>query len=592
MFKLVIQDDEGKTTVVPFISDEITIGRKEGNTIRLTERNVSRHHARLLRSNGAVTIEDLESYNGIKVNGARIQGKINVGEADRVQIGDYLIELKREGQDAVDALGDDAETKPIPVTTVEMEPVDPMAMTPVPESTSAPTTPEPAAAVPPRVVVLSSNFAGQEWNLDKSRLVIGRTDENDIWINHRSISRHHAELLEDDGRWSIVDLQSSNGVRVNGEDYGKVELRRGDIIDLGHVRLRFVDAGEDFVFGRDAQAVDIASGGSGRSLGLILLVALLIGGGAAAFAILSKGGDDGSSAGGTKKPVVTAKRADAAPASPNTKMDAAAETPPKVDELANFLAKAREAVDAESWVEAEKLAKKALELDGDSTEAAGIEQKALLEKAALVFYDEFRQRASAKKPDYVESVMLFNKIADESIYKARARADFDRLKSLYIQRVKDQGERLAKAEKCTALRRLAVNAGKVFADAEAEVRSIACKVTAVATNNTTTNNTTTNNTTNNNTTNNNTKEPKPINVDAVLRKARGAAMRNQWGAARNACESILKAEPGNVDARSICLLAACALKRAKSAKRHYRRLPGSRKTWAVQQCVNQGVNIE
>ena len=35
MFKLVIQDDEGKTTVVPLIRDEITIGRKEGNTIRL-----------------------------------------------------------------------------------------------------------------------------------------------------------------------------------------------------------------------------------------------------------------------------------------------------------------------------------------------------------------------------------------------------------------------------------------------------------------------------------------------------------------------------------------------------------------------------
>ena len=49
MFKLVIQDDEGKTTVVPLIRDEITIGRKEGNTIRLTERNVSRRHARIGR---------------------------------------------------------------------------------------------------------------------------------------------------------------------------------------------------------------------------------------------------------------------------------------------------------------------------------------------------------------------------------------------------------------------------------------------------------------------------------------------------------------------------------------------------------------
>ena len=46
MFKLVIEDDEGNKTVVPVIRDEITIGRKDGNTIRLTERNVSRDHAR------------------------------------------------------------------------------------------------------------------------------------------------------------------------------------------------------------------------------------------------------------------------------------------------------------------------------------------------------------------------------------------------------------------------------------------------------------------------------------------------------------------------------------------------------------------
>jgi len=37
-------------------------------------------------------------------------------------------------------------------------------------------------------------------------------------------------------------------VPVNGQDYGKVELRRGDVVDLGHVRLRFVEAGEDWDF--------------------------------------------------------------------------------------------------------------------------------------------------------------------------------------------------------------------------------------------------------------------------------------------------------------------------------------------------------
>src|SRR4029079_2540512 len=94
MYKLIIEDDEGKTTVVPLIRDEITIGRKEGNTIRLTERNVSRKHARLLKHNGSIFIEDVSSYNVIKLNGDRIDGRATVGEGDRIQIGDYQLALK------------------------------------------------------------------------------------------------------------------------------------------------------------------------------------------------------------------------------------------------------------------------------------------------------------------------------------------------------------------------------------------------------------------------------------------------------------------------------------------------------------------
>ena len=109
MFKLVIQDDEGKTTVVPLIRDEITIGRKEGNTIRLTERNVSRRHARILRSNNEVQIEDLGSYNGIRVNNARIAERVSLRISDQVQIGDYKLYLKAEGIEQVD----DARTMPI-----------------------------------------------------------------------------------------------------------------------------------------------------------------------------------------------------------------------------------------------------------------------------------------------------------------------------------------------------------------------------------------------------------------------------------------------------------------------------------------------
>src|SRR5258706_6829372 len=139
MFKLVIQDDEGKTTVVPLIRDEITIGRKEGNTIRLTERNVSRRHARILRNNGEVQIEDLGSYNGIRVNNARIAERVSLRISDQVQIGDYKLYLKAEGVEQVD----DARTMPIerienaPATAVQQAPTAPIPGTPVPQGQRA-----------------------------------------------------------------------------------------------------------------------------------------------------------------------------------------------------------------------------------------------------------------------------------------------------------------------------------------------------------------------------------------------------------------------------------------------------------------------
>src|SRR5438105_10189170 len=98
--KLIIEDDEGRKTVVPFVREEITIGRQEGNTIRLTERNVSRRHARLLRQNGHVLVEDLGSYNGIRINGDRIQGQVQINDGDLIQIGDYDLAVQREASEA------------------------------------------------------------------------------------------------------------------------------------------------------------------------------------------------------------------------------------------------------------------------------------------------------------------------------------------------------------------------------------------------------------------------------------------------------------------------------------------------------------
>jgi predicted component of type VI protein secretion system len=91
--RLIIEDLEGATTVVNLGTEEVTIGRKPHNTIQLTEQNVSRSHAKLTFRDDGWLIQDLGSYNGVKVNGVPIGGATVLRESDLIQIGDYHLTL-------------------------------------------------------------------------------------------------------------------------------------------------------------------------------------------------------------------------------------------------------------------------------------------------------------------------------------------------------------------------------------------------------------------------------------------------------------------------------------------------------------------
>jgi hypothetical protein len=75
--------------------------------------------------------------------------------------------------------------------------------------------------------------------LSGDRVVIGRSRESDIVIDDPNVSRKHAELRARDGGWVVVDLGSTNGVKVNGRRAKETPLQPGDEIMLGLVRLEF-----------------------------------------------------------------------------------------------------------------------------------------------------------------------------------------------------------------------------------------------------------------------------------------------------------------------------------------------------------------
>lgn len=106
-------------------------------------------------------------------------------------------------------------------------------------SRGAPQGPEgPAeAAVATRAVVALDD---RRYVLEGPRATIGRSRESQCVLRDPNVSRHHAELRRSStGDWTIADLGSTNGVKVNGRRVGSARLSPGDEVTLGTTTFRF-----------------------------------------------------------------------------------------------------------------------------------------------------------------------------------------------------------------------------------------------------------------------------------------------------------------------------------------------------------------
>jgi len=74
------------------------------------------------------------------------------------------------------------------------------------------------------------------------RKVIGRTPDNDLQIDSKFISRHHCQLVTgSDGITVIEDLNSTNGILVQGKRVRRHSLRDGDLVTIGQHEILYID---------------------------------------------------------------------------------------------------------------------------------------------------------------------------------------------------------------------------------------------------------------------------------------------------------------------------------------------------------------
>lgn len=87
------------------------------------------------------------------------------------------------------------------------------------------------------IAVLS--WDGQVKRVESRRVVLGRSRECDIQIEDSNVSRRHAELRQEGTAYWIVDLDSTNGIEVNGRSVTRAKLEPGDTFTVGETVVTF-----------------------------------------------------------------------------------------------------------------------------------------------------------------------------------------------------------------------------------------------------------------------------------------------------------------------------------------------------------------
>lgn len=191
---------------------QVTMGRAEENPIGLFgDQGVQQRHAVIERKGSDYTIRNIAVQDGTFVNGARIE-TATLHDGDEIKIGGYQLGFHlRQSSD---------------VATVR-------------------------AQAPSRIAAVASSGAmgagpclidseGQRFALRAGASTrLGRALDNDIVINHSSVSRHHASIEAVNGAFELRDLQSQNGTWVSDERVTQKRIADGDSIRLGQAPFIF-----------------------------------------------------------------------------------------------------------------------------------------------------------------------------------------------------------------------------------------------------------------------------------------------------------------------------------------------------------------
>lgn len=197
----------------------ITIGRDAGCQLVLADEAVSRSHARIIRDGAFHFVEDLGSASGTSLNGK----SLTRGERSLLRDGDVVAIARFDLRLGLPGVGDESTAL--------------LARRAMRHALGA-VTPDKA----PCLRILNGPREGERIHLaDAQELIIGREEGAHLLLEGDLVSRRHAKVRRDWSGTHLEDLGSRNGVRVNRKRVARERLVDRDEIEIGDVRMLFLD---------------------------------------------------------------------------------------------------------------------------------------------------------------------------------------------------------------------------------------------------------------------------------------------------------------------------------------------------------------
>ncbi|OJH35034.1 ATPase, T2SS/T4P/T4SS family [Cystobacter ferrugineus] len=207
MFLITLEEKGGGTEQIEFEKNEITIGRLDGNDIRLAKGNVSKYHSKIIAKDGKFIVVDMKSTNGTFVNGKKIAGPQVVKPTDQISIGDYILNVEVLEEEASQTRTAPPEEEYYDEEPVEEEPYEEEA--PAPEANAR----MPAS--------LASALAKNRKRIDPRVEAYTRLQKeiHDRLIEYLDLRRMDMDRLGDDELWrrtekaisDIIDQMEADG---------------------------------------------------------------------------------------------------------------------------------------------------------------------------------------------------------------------------------------------------------------------------------------------------------------------------------------------------------------------------------------------